>query len=190
MKKVTIIGCGALGSNAALFLRNCANMTVIDYDRVERKNVLSQFHAQGSVGKLKVMAVQQIMQFLFGTKVSIIPHKLTVLNVREILSGTDLILDCLDNGESRRIVQKYARDSGTPCLHGALAGAGGFGRVIWDEDFAIDNETGVGAATCEDGFFLPFIAVVATHLAYSAQQFLETGKKIGFQISPAGTIAV
>jgi len=191
MKKVTVVGIGALGSHAVLLLRNCgANILMVDFDRIERKNVLSQFHAQNAVGKNKVVALQQLMQFLFNTKIGAIPHRLVSLNASEILGGTDLILDCLDNGDSRRIVQTFARERKIPCLHGALAGGGQFGRAVWDENFAIDDEAGAGAATCEDGEFLPFIAIVSAYLAHAVQQFLTTGKKIGYQVTPAGTTRV
>lgn len=190
MKKIIVIGAGALGSHAVLLLRNVAAIVAVDFDRIERKNVLSQFHAQNAVGKSKVVALQQLMQFLFSVKIGAVPHKLTSSNATEILGGSDLLLDCLDNGESRRVVQVFARERKVPCLHGALAGGGQFGRVAWDEDFSIDDESGEGVATCENGEFLPFIAVVASNLAYAAQQFLESGRKMGFQITPAGSVRV
>lgn len=191
MKKIVIVGVGALGSHAVLLLRSCeANILAVDFDRVERKNVMSQFHAQNAVGKNKVIALQQLMQFLFASKIGAIPHRLTSLNAPEILAGADLILDCLDNGASRRLVQDFARDKCVPCLHGALAGGGQFGRVVWDEDFKIDDESGADVATCENGEFLPFIAVVSSYVAYAAQQFLTVGKKMGFQVTPAGAIRI
>lgn len=189
--KITIVGAGALGSHLVPLLRNAkANVVVVDFDRIERKNVLSQLHAGNSVGKSKVVALQQLMQFLFSFKVGAIPHRLTSLNATEILGESGLIVDCLDNGESRRVVQQFARAHQTPCLHGALAGGGQFGRVVWDENFTVDDEGGAGAATCDNGDFLPFISLVSSALAYSAQQFLATGKKFGFQVTPAGMVRV
>lgn len=189
--KITVVGAGALGSHLVPLLRNArANLVVVDFDRIERKNVLSQFHAQNAVGKSKVVALQQLMQFLFASKVGSIPHRLTAENDDQILGDSGLIVDCLDNGESRRVVQNFARRTHTPCLHGALAGGGQFGRVVWDEHFAVDDEVGAGAVTCDNGDFLPFISLVASALAYSAQQFLETGKRFGFQVTPAGMVRV
>jgi molybdopterin/thiamine biosynthesis adenylyltransferase len=190
MKRIVIVGTGALGSHVAMFLRNAAAIIVVDFDRIERKNILSQMHAQNAVGKSKAVALQQLMQFLFGIRVGAVPHRLTSLNAAEILGGVDLVLDCLDNGESRRVIQNFSRGRKIPCLHGALAGGGQFGRVIWDEDFLIDDELEIGAATCDNGEFLPFIAVVAANMAYAAHQFLGSGRKIGFQITPTGSVVV
>jgi molybdopterin/thiamine biosynthesis adenylyltransferase len=190
MKTVVVVGVGALGSHVVQALRNVdATIRVIDFDRVEQKNVASQFHGKPNVGKAKVASLQQTMQFLFGTKIETVPHKLVADNVKELLGKADLVLDCLDNGASRRLVQKFVRETKIACLHGALDSQGSFGRIVWDERFKIDDESSGGAATCEDGAFLPFITVVAAHLAYSAQRFLKDGRKVGFEVSPGGSIS-
>lgn len=186
MKNVTIIGVGALGSHVVQFLRNEASLKVIDFDRVEQKNVLSQFHGKPGVGKAKTEALKQAMQFLFALKIEPLGVKLTKDNDTQLLSGSDLLIDCLDNGASRRVVQAFARRTNTPCLHGALDAAGTFGRVIWDENFQIDDEAGTGAATCEDGAHLPFIVSVSAHIALAAQDFLAKATKVGYSIPRGG----
>jgi len=160
-------------------------MTVIDFDRVEMKNVYSQFHPKQSVGKKKVEGLYQTMKFLYGIDISKIGNKLTADNVEQILSDADLLIDCLDNGETRRLVQDFAKAHDVPCIHGALAADGGFGRVIWTEHFIID-EASAGTATCENGEFLPFIAITSAYIAYASQLFLRDGRKAGFSISPRG----
>lgn len=188
---IVIVGVGALGSHLVQYLRNCESaIRVVDFDRVETKNVASQFHAKTSVGKAKVVALQQTMNFLFGTKIETNSNKVVSENIGAILNGADLIIDCLDNAVSRKLIQEYVRTKSIPCLHGALAADGGFGRVIWDEDFNIDVEDGTGTATCEDGAHLPFIGIVGCYMAYAVQQFLLNGRKIGYQVSPAGSIKI
>lgn len=187
MKTVLVVGVGALGSHAVQFCRSLgATLRIIDFDRVEQKNVLSQFHGKPHVGKAKVEAMKQTMNFLWGVKVETIPHKLVLENVDQLLGKADLIVDCLDNGAARRLVQGFARRTKAPCIHGALAADGTFGRVIWDESFVIDDEAGAGAATCEDGEHLPFIALTSAYLARSIQEFLRDGKKIGFHVHAVG----
>ncbi len=191
MTLITIVGVGALGSHVAQFLRNAeAEIKVIDFDRIETKNTKSQFHSSPNVGKLKAPSLQQTLNFLFKTKIAVVSHKLVDSNVNQLLGGSNLVIDCLDNGTARRLVQKFARDQGIPCLHGALAADGAFGQVLWTEHFRIDDETGAGAATCEDGAHLPFIALVSSLLAQSAQTFLRSGKKLNFQVHPTGVISV
>jgi len=190
MKKiVTIVGVGALGSHVLQLLRNAdVTFRLIDFDRVEQKNVMSQFHGKPSVGKLKSQALSQTMNMLFGLKTETFTTKLQPNNSQELLGLSELILDCLDNGQARRVVQKFARENKVPCLHGALAADGSFGRVVWDENFVIDDESSAGGATCEDGAHLPFIAITAAYFARAAQAFLADGRKIGFQVNPVGSI--
>jgi molybdopterin-synthase adenylyltransferase len=188
MKNITIVGVGALGSHVVQFLRNEAQIKVIDFDHIDQKNVLAQFHGKPGVGKSKVQSLQQTMQFMFGVKLAVVPHKLTADNDKQLLSGADLIIDCLDNPKARGLVQAFARKNKVECLHGALAAGGTYGRVAWDERFVIDAPTTEGAPTCEGGEHLPFIGVVSACLAKSAQEFLTKGKKIGFEINPFGVI--
>lgn len=189
--RVTLVGAGALGSHVALFLRSAdLDLRVVDFDRVERKNVLSQFHGLKTVGKSKVQSLQQTLQFLFGRRIEAVPQRLRSDNQAALLGGADLLVDALDNLAARRLVSDFARAEGVPCLHGALAADGQFGRVIWDEDFVADPEGALGAPTCEDGAHLAFIGIVAAHLAYAAQRFCETGDKRGFSVSPAGATVV
>ncbi len=193
MKNVVIVGVGALGSHLVQLLRSTgASLKVIDFDKVEQKNVLSQFHGKTSVGKSKVVGLQQTMNFLFGYKVDGTSARLTKDNVEVLLGKADLVVDCLDNAASRKVVQEFVRASSVPCIHGALAPNGGFGRVVWDEGFVIDDETGMGGATCEDGAHLPFIAITSAYLARAVQVFLSSeGKnRIGFQVSPAGAMRI
>lgn len=189
MKRVSIVGVGALGSHAGLLLRNAAELRVVDFDRVEQKNVESQFHARGGVTKHKVTAFQQAMQLLFGVRVEALPRRVVAENVAEVLAGSDLVLDCLDDGAARRVVQRHVRERHLPCLHGALAPDGVMGRVVWDPDFVIDDAM-PGAATCRTGDHLPFIAVVASYLARAAQEFLASGATLGFAVTPRGGAVV
>jgi predicted ThiF/HesA family dinucleotide-utilizing enzyme len=186
-----VVGIGALGSHLVQFIRNeKVDIKVIDFDRVEQKNVMSQFHGKPSVGKNKVEALKQTMDFLFKRQIAVVGNKLVAENIDVLMKGATLVVDCLDNGASRKLVQEYVRKHNLPCLHGALAPGGEFGRSVWDESFVIDSEVGAGAATCEDGEFLPFIALTAAYMARSVQLFLKEKKKIGFAISPVGAVAI
>ena len=188
---IVIVGVGLLGSHLVQFIRNeKVDIRIIDFDRVEQKNVMSQFHGKPGVGKSKVEALKQTMDFLFKRSLQVVSHKLVENNVDVLMKGATLVVDCLDNGVSRKLVQEYVRKHNLPCLHGALAPGGEFGRSIWDEQFVIDSEAGAGAATCEDGEFLPFIALTAAYMARSVQLFLKDGKKVGFSISPVGVVAI
>lgn len=193
---VTIIGVGALGSHVAQFLRSeNVKLRLIDFDRVEQKNALSQFHGKNGIGKNKASALHGLMLFLWGEHPEVVPHALDDINVDALFDGTQLVIDCVDNGKARRVMQKWARSfrlngkpTVFPMLHGGLAADGAFGRAIWDEQFVIDDEPAERAATCEDGAHLPFIALTAATIARAAQIYIKTGQKRGFSVTPTGVI--
>lgn len=190
MKKIVIVGVGALGSHVLQFMRNVtAEITIIDFDKVESKNTQSQFHGSPAVGKSKVLALSQAMQYFWGSKVKTVPHKLVEANVAQLLSA-DLIIDCVDNGDARRLIQGHAVKNKIPCIHGALAADGSFGRAVWTERFVIDDASpDQVTATCENGEHLPFIAIVAGFIARAAQRFLNSDYKklINYEIGPASS---
>jgi molybdopterin-synthase adenylyltransferase len=187
---IVIIGAGALGSHLVLFGRNWdARLTVVDFDRVERKNVMSQFHTNMGTGRNKTVALQQAMQGLFGLRLVTVPHALTGDNARELLAPAGLVVDCVDNRDARLVIQAAVRAAEVPCLHGALAADGAYARVMWDECFEVD-EGGEGEATCENGEHLPFIGVVASQMAAVVQRFLEDGRRDSLHIHPTGLACV
>ena len=186
---ITIVGAGALGSHVALFLRNLQDpLRVVDFDKVEQKNVWAQFHSKMSVRRNKAESIRQSLKGLFEVDVESRPYKLSKDNVDALLANADLVLDCTDNIAARNLIQGYATDFDIPCLHGSLSADGAFARVMWSEHFEADAEGEDGEATCIDGEHLPFFAAAAAYMAIEAKRFMDTGKKQSFQLSPAGLL--
>ena len=180
MSRVVIIGAGALGSHLVLFARNWPEtLRVVDFDRVETKNIRSQFHTQMGQGRNKVQALQQAMQGMFRVKLDIVPHMLTEDNREQIIpvEGTRLVIDCTDNIKARTLIQEYCMEQGLRCLHGCLSADGTYAQAVWTEDFDPDPEGEPGQATCEDGDHVAFYAVAGARIAILARRFLDTGKK-------------
>lgn len=187
--RIVVVGVGALGSHFVLAARNIdASLRVVDFDRVETKNLLAQFHTKMGSGKNKAQALQAAMLGLFGLKLEAVPHRLTSDNAEQLLGDANLVVDCLDNGASRRLVQNFVRAKSIPCLHGAVDAAGTYGRVAWDSRFVIDDEAKVGQPTCEGGEHLPFLIVIAAHLALATRSFVNDGRQVGYEVHPGGVM--
>ena len=188
MKNVTIVGVGALGSHLALALRNAAALKLCDFDRVEAKNILSQFHTNMGRGKNKAVALQATLLGLYGVVATAVPYRVVETNAAAVLGGSDLIVDCTDNYAARITIGDVATVSGIPCLHGGLSADGTFGRIMWAEHFTPDAEGVVGQATCEDGENLPFHLAVASQMALTVQAFLKSGAKRSYQMTPTSLL--
>jgi len=188
MNRITLIGLGALGSHAALALRNVGSLKLVDFDVVEQKNTLAQFHTKMSLRRNKAQAIQQAMLGLWGIKVEAVPHKVTDDNVGFILKGSGLVIDCTDNIAARACIKGYCVAEGLPLLHGAMSEDGTFAQVVWTEEFEV--EAGAGGATCEDGENLPFHVLVGAYVAQVTKTFLDKDKRINWQIASNGVIRI
>ena len=113
MTVIAFCGVGALGSHAALLCRNFEDtkLRLIDFDRVESKNLLAQAFVKQSIGKNKAAALRLQLSNFYGVKVDAFGVRLGIDNINELLGPADLLVDCFDNAASRSLLSRYARDN-------------------------------------------------------------------------------
>lgn len=189
-KRIVFAGVGALGSNAVVLCRNlAAQLVLVDFDRVETKNTLSQAFVKPSIGKNKADALKLQLSNFWGVKAEAFGVRITAENVETLCASADLVVDAFDNAASRRLLSTWARAKNKPLVHAAISADGTFGLVRWDERFTADEEGTPGAATCEGGEHLPLIGQVSATLARAIQDFVKDGTRADAMISLSGVIA-
>jgi molybdopterin/thiamine biosynthesis adenylyltransferase len=185
--RVVICGVGALGSTAAVLCRSLeVELRLVDFDRVESKNLGAQAFVKQSLGRNKAEACKLQLLNFWGVKAEALSVRLGAENVAAICAGADLAVDCFDNRASREVLSAHARAVGLPLVHAALSADGSFGMVRWDERFTADAEDHAGQATCEGGEHLPFIGVVGAALARTIQDFVRHGRRRDSMVSLSG----
>lgn len=123
---VLIAGMGGLGSPVAIYLA-CAGigrLTYIDSDSVELSNLNRQIlHLEEDIGKQKVVSASAKLERL-NSAVEIVPkaEKISTENVNELLQGVNVVIDCLDNMETRYILNQGCVIKNTPLIHGGVYG--------------------------------------------------------------------
>jgi molybdopterin/thiamine biosynthesis adenylyltransferase len=186
--RIAFCGVGALGSTAVLYCRNLeAELRLIDFDRVESKNLTAQWFVKQSVGKNKAEAIRLQLANFYGLKAEAMGVRLGANNAAQLLDGCQLIVDCFDNADSRNLLSEAARASAIPLVHAALAADGTFAMVRWDERFTADREDTPGQATCEGGEHLPMVGLVGATLARTIQDYLRDDVRHDYMISLSGT---
>lgn len=176
--RIVVFGVGALGSTTVQLCRSLpAELAVVDFDRVESKNLLAQAHVRPSLGKNKAEALRLQLLNLHGVTIESFPVRVERSNVAVLSTGAALLVDCLDNIEGRTVLKDHARATGVPLVHAAISADGTFGMVRWDERFEADAEDVAGQATCEGGEHLPFIGLVSSVLARTIQVFISEGAR-------------
>ena len=187
--RVCVCGVGALGSTAVLLCRSLAiELRVVDFDRVEAKNLAAQWYVKQSVGKAKAEAIRLQLANFFGVKAEAMAVRLAATNAAQLLDGCALAVDCFDNADSRLALSAAARAASVPLVHAALAGDGTFGLVRWDERFVPDREDAAGQATCEGGEHLPMIGLVGATIARVVQDFVNAGLRRDYMIGLSGVM--
>lgn len=187
--RIVLCGVGALGSTTVQLCRNVdAELRLVDFDRVESKNLAAQWFVKQSIGKNKAEAVRLQLANFYGTKAEAMGVRLVATNAAQLLAGCTLAVDCFDNADSRLALSDAVRMAKLPLVHAALAADGTFGIVRWDERFVPDREDVAGQATCEGGEHLPMIGLVAAALARAIQDFIRSGVQHDYMISLSGVM--
>lgn len=106
--KVLVIGAGALGSSALMYLAaaGVGTVGVADYDRVELSNLHRQIiHRTESIGQSKALSAKQTAKAINpGIDIRAYCTRITPDNIQEIIGEYDFIIDCTDRFESKFLI--------------------------------------------------------------------------------------
>lgn len=104
-KRVIVVGCGGLGGYviSALARVGVGRIDVVDSDCFEETNLNRQiFSREHNLGKSKAQVVADaVSEINSEIKVNALQVKLEEANASGIISGADVVVDCLDNFEAR-----------------------------------------------------------------------------------------
>jgi molybdopterin/thiamine biosynthesis adenylyltransferase/rhodanese-related sulfurtransferase len=132
---VCVVGAGGLGSPALLYLAaaGVGRLGVVDRDEVDMSNLQRQvLHGTADVGRRKVHSACDAL-LAIDPGVDVVPHDvdLTSTNVRDVLSGYDVVLDGSDNFPTRYVVNDGCADLGVPLVWGSVLGFDAQVSVFW-----------------------------------------------------------
>ena len=122
--RVGIAGAGGLGSPAALYLAaaGVGALVICDSHTVDISNLNRQIlYSSADVGMEKTGLAQERLRGLNPeVEVERFQGRLKDDNIDGIFADCDLILDCLDNLESRQMLNRYCWRTGKPLLHAGI----------------------------------------------------------------------
>lgn len=124
--KVFIAGAGGLGSTAALYLAaaGVGKIRIVDHDSVELSNLNRQIlHRHEDIGRNKTdSAGDRLNRTNPLVDIETVHETISAKNVLQLIAGSDIIVDAMDNLSTRFILNRAALDLGTPFVHGAVNG--------------------------------------------------------------------
>lgn len=125
-KRILVVGCGGLGGYIIEMLTRIGVGTIraVDGDRFEESNLNRQLLSSPELlGVSKaVAAAARINQVNPDVKAEAYYAFFDESNAESLLSGCDLVMDALDNIESRRLLAHYCEKLGLPLVYGAISG--------------------------------------------------------------------
>ena len=184
--RAAVIGCGGLGGWIIEMLARAGvgEIVMIDPDVFDDNNLNRQlFSTEENIGKSKALAAAERVAAVNSAVDTF--AKITFLdeiNGRELLEGSSVVIDALDNNRSRRNASIICRELGIPFVHGAIGGM--FGQVgvfypcdrpLWESEDVPDK--GVETETGNPPFTPAFVASLEVSEAIKILSDAENGLK-------------
>lgn len=108
---LAFIGMGGLGCSASVYstLSGFGKIKIVDFDTIEASNLQRQIlFDDNDLSKNKaVTSVKKLSQLNPFVELMGLEEKIDSVNIKQILSDSEIILDCSDNFETRKIVNRY-----------------------------------------------------------------------------------
>ena len=198
LARVSIVGCGALGSLQAEILcrAGAGHIRIIDRDFVEGTNLQRQalFTEQDASALMPkaVAAKNHLKDINEGVEVDALVSDLNPDNIHH-LNGSDLILDGTDNFQTRYLINDFAWQNNVPWIYGACVGSTGVSCAFIPESFPclrclFEDEPPPGTSpTCDTaGIIWPAVGTVVSYQIAAAFKILtaqeQTAELLQFDI--------
>ena len=185
--RVTLIGCGALGSviaetlvRAGVGFLRVADRDFLELSNLQRQSLFNESDVASGLPKA-IVAANRLREINSEIEIEPVVADVTSENIRELVENADLILDGTDNFETRFLINDVSIATGTPWIYGGCLGADGQMMVVLPGETAclhclmIDGPPAPGTtATCDSfGILAPIINVVASFQAMEAIKILS-----------------
>ncbi|MDQ5858357.1 MAG: ThiF family adenylyltransferase [Acidobacteriota bacterium] len=185
---IAIVGVGAVGAAAAELAARAGvgTLSLIDRDVVEESNLSRQllFDATDAerVAPKATAAAERLSEIAPGVAARGIVADLAPENVRELLSGHDLVLDGSDNFETRLLVSDAGRALELPTIYAACVGDEGLvavslpGRTPCLRCYLELLPPAGSGPTCDTAGIVPTLPPLVASLAVTEALRVATGR--------------
>lgn len=172
-KKIIVIGAGGLGCIVAdLLARMNIHFTIVDDDIIDNTNLERQilFNKEDLLKKKVNVVSEKLKEFSI---INPINKRLDEKNVSEIIKTADLVIDCTDNFETRKIINEYCVKNNIAWIYsGAIGNIGTIYLIKNNACFQCINQEKYGETACEIGVLNSIVAIVGAWTVNIAIQYL------------------
>jgi molybdopterin/thiamine biosynthesis adenylyltransferase len=126
---ITVIGCGGIGGAVIEMLTRMgiSQLKIVDKDKFDVSNINRQLmSSMDSIGQAKTDVTKEMISSINPcVEVETFNTELNQENVHEIIGGSNVVVDALDNLTARIITSRCALKLKIPFVHGAIHGTMG-----------------------------------------------------------------
>lgn len=126
---VFIAGAGGLGSPVAIYLAaaGIGRLRISDYDTLEVSNLNRQIlHTHTRIGKYKALSAKITLKRINPhVEIDAFYNKIDKKSIAELAGEASVIVDCMDNFQTRYILNDFAIKKRVPLVHGSIWGLEG-----------------------------------------------------------------
>lgn len=178
---ITICGAGALGSNLTenLARSGFSQLTAIDRDRIEERNLSTQPYYKSDVGAYKAKILTNTLYRAIGVAVDGKSKELTSENCSQLLQKTSLAIDTFDNSSSRQVVKDYCLENNLSCLHVGLSSD--YAEVIWNEKYRVPSP--INDDICGYPLARNLVLLAVAVASEAIVKFVATGEQENYTIT-------
>jgi molybdopterin-synthase adenylyltransferase len=139
--RVAVIGAGGLGGYVLTLLARVGigGLVIVDPEAFDETNLNRQmFSTLATLGENKAFAAARALAGINpAVEIASFPERLTSDNAAALISDVSVVVDALDNIDSRRVLQAAAEKKQIPMVHGAIAGFTGQTMTVFPGEAGI-----------------------------------------------------
>ena len=187
-KKVLIVGVGGVGQHVATYLitNGIKDLIIVDFDKVELSNLNRQILLEEKdVGKSKVEVVKKALEARNSeAKITSIEQRVNCDNIFSFTKNFEIIIDAVDNWETKLLLSKAAKDQKALFLHVGVDGSSGQ-YCLFKEYSLLDLVAPSVVKEKRDGVMGPMVGLLSSMaslhlLRYLAGENVETDTLFSF----------
>ena len=141
--RAAVVGLGGLGGTVIEILARAGvgHLVLIDGDRFEEHNLNRQMVCvQDSIGGAKAQkAAERVSAINSSVNITVRPLFLNDENALDLIADSQVVVDCLDNINSRFTLQTASQRAGIPLVSAAVAGTAGHVTTIFAQDVGLER---------------------------------------------------
>lgn len=176
---IAIIGCGGLGGHIAEMLTRIGigELSLFDFDTFEEHNLNRQnFSNYENIGKEKVTVAKEVLEKINPSiQINTFVQKFNPTNDFCLISNADIVVDALDNPQTKLELAQICKKKDMNFVHGAIAGMSGqFATNTTLEHLYPNGDSGAETSVGNPSFSVTFAASIQT--AEVVKSILDIGK--------------